>query len=178
MINKNSRDFISGYKLDNNRIIVSLGTGEKVVYPIEERNRIKLAIENEINELNNTKKEAEKKSKNKKYESYLNVAIVISSLTTLGSLNPSLIPLISLSSVAGANGVLYFINKNKAKKYQEIAKDERINNTIYELQVNQKDADSNDKKNTVSKTRREIININQQLENDNSYEEEIKRKVA
>ena len=45
MVNRHSRDFITGYKLDNNNIIVTLGTGEKIIYPIEERNRIKLAIE-------------------------------------------------------------------------------------------------------------------------------------
>lgn len=178
MINKYSRDFITGYKLDNNKIIVSLGTGEKLIYPIEERNRIKLAIENEINFLNKTKADAKEKSKFKKYESFINVAIVVSSLTTLGSLEPSLIPIISLSSVAGANSVLYFINRNKYKEYKKIANDESINNTIYELQTNQKEAEYNNFEKTITKQNSKIADISRSFDDSNSYEEETIKKVA
>ena len=149
MQNKNSRDFMTGYKVKNNEVFVSLGTGEVVRHSIVDKNRIKLEFEKQIRDLQNQKKEAQFKCKHKKFESYINAGIVIASLTTLGSLEPSIIPAISLGTVASANGVLYFVNRNKSKKYDAIAHDESINNLIYDLQTNQK---NNDDENKITKT--------------------------
>ena len=141
MIDMKSRKFINDFKVIDDYILVSLGTGEKIALSLTDLDKVKNQIKKEIREIDSENDKITSNFKKRKMAIVLDCAIILGSILAynLVRIPIGVIPkMIGLSLVVGTSAYAINANLTKIKDCKEQMADTTLVDKKIELSKNLK----------------------------------------
>lgn len=134
-----SRKFINDFKVIDDYILVSLGTGEKITLSLTNLDKVKSQIKKEIRDIDSENSKLANNYKKRKLAIVLDCAIILGSILTYSLVNIpiGIIPkMIGLSLVVGSSAYAINANLNGIKTCKEQMSDTTLVDKKVELSKN------------------------------------------